>query len=669
MEIKKRKLLKIVYSIIIVIIVGGFFINWYLNYRLERVLREKLSEHITEATGGFYKFNSKHLHIGLFNGELTLDGIELYPDSVVFKQWEAKDSLPKNYFDIQIEKIHFKRVNLIWLFSYKKLHFNLFEISRPSVKVYDSDITHRSKRKTRNLASKSLYERMSPYIDVLSVKKINLKNASIVYVGLEQPSLKLHFETKNIDIQDVKLGDDIFNLSSVDIVKPVLKINQIFKTRQINTSSSKKQDFYKILGKLAKRVSINQFNISDANIDYAGTLNGKLNRQQQRNTTNLFFTGLVLDNEKKTFALDDINFSTRNLHFPINNGFYTIKAGAIDLKKKAGSLKIEQLHLVPSYSKTEFAYHQPKHRDWFDVGVGHISLSGIDFARYFSNNILHAKELLMKDVKLLNYKNQQIEIQHNIMPMIYEELQKSPVKFDINNADLKNFKIVYEELPKKGTTTGVIFFTEMNGKLSGLTNIVSRPKQYIKLDADGKLMGAGYFTATWMLPVDSLNDHFHLKVHLHKFDLRELNQLIIPLASVKIENGFVNSLTFSTDASSKRAGIEMIMLYNNLGISVLRNKDREMTTKTFVSTITNGVLKSNNPDKKNKEPRHIRVSMERDPYHSTFNYLLQILRPAVLESVGISQKKQNFAKKVTGLIQKVKGVFQRDKKDSKEENP
>lgn len=1279
MKIKKRKLLKIVCSVIIVLLIGGFLANWYMKNRLESFLREQLSERISEATGGFYQFHSEHLDVGLFNGELTLKGVELKPDSAVFKEWALKDSLPQNYFDIEIKRIHFKGLNLIWLFSYRQLHFDLFEIEKPIVKVYDSGNLSHVEIKSKNQASPSLYEMISPYMDVLSVQKMNLENASITYiaddqgapavyslkdvsfhaygflldenssqsgklllcdnfdfttnqpqvllsnnqflletknirlstkdsiiqidnihlqpqtllwqqqhalpdtyleakikaievkgvrfkrenafnyldantftinnsdiqyfnlkrdsvkvepkvkaepkdtlnlswtlyaivspilhsisidkigieeaklqytnslkngidvytmdrfnfeaygfkvdsladiqqrflysqgfsldaaniegvvvsqnhamsigrmkmntvtkdfqikkvelsplsliterdylsgtidsitlsgleydkglkaqqlsidapkieyvrmrkvkrsiepttvnnankktanlevvtpffdhisinqvnvnsgniifrdktnkdnmvykipridfsasnflineatlqhsftyfasdnirfsfeqfdnilpgkdyrliirkgvytgiggnlelrdikllpqteswkkapptyfslltpyvairnidfktsptentikfntlnieapriqitktgessrapvkkeeapkrdkalnfvagvfditsgeigyydrtskdsikaqfndlqlkslswdaemkktsigaitlqspvinykkrqeggggrsgksssskgfagsldigqigisnikVGVDQPSLKLHFETKNIAIQSVQWGNDKFDLTSIDIAKPEVKINQISNSAKINTSHSEKQDFYSIFEKIAKQVSIDKFTIEDANIDYASTLNGRLNKQQKLNTTSLFFNGLVINSDLKTFVLDDINFSTRNFRFPMNNGFYTLQAEAIDLKKNAGSLVIENLHLVPAYPKKEFAYHHPTHKDWFDVEVGHISLTGIDFNRYIANNIFHAKDLLVKDVELLNFKNQQIEIQHNIMPMIYEGLQKLPIKFAIDSANVENFKVVYEELPKNGTKSGVIFFTNMNGRLSGLTNIVSRPQQYIQLDADGKLMGTGYFTATWMLPVDSLNDHFHLKAHLNKFDLRDLNQLITPMAPAQVETGYIKSLTFNTDASSKGATIEMLMLYNDLTISVLKNKDGELTTNSLISTIANKVIKTNNPDKEYKRARHVHLAIERDPYHSTFNYLWQILQPAVVESVGFSQSKQNFAKKVSGFLHKVKNLFHSDKKANKKD--
>ena len=221
----------------------------------------------------------------------------------------------------------------------------------------------------------------------------------------------------------------------------------------------------------------------------------------------------------------------------------------------------------------------------------------------------------------------------------------------VDSLAVNNLTVVYEELSKKGTEPGKLFFTEMNGQFSGFTNIVSRPDQYIRLDANGKLMGKGYFTATWMLPVDSLNDRFLLDAHLTDFDLTALNELITPLAFAKVESGRLTDFTFSTEASSKGATVGMLFLYRDLKAEIMKEKNGEVTDNKFLSRLANLVLKHDNPDHPERgthRPRYSRLSIERDPYHSTFNYLWQILRPALTESVGVSKKTQDMAEEVTG---------------------
>ena len=104
----------------------------------------------------------------------------------------------------------------------------------------------------------------------------------------------------------------------------------------------------------------------------------------------------------------------------------------------------------------------------------------------------------------------------------------------------------------------------------------------------------------------------------------------------------------------------MVFLYNGLKAALLKEKDGVLTDKKFLTGLVNRVLKQNNPDKTGKgfnKPRHSSVSIIRDPYHSTFNYLWQILRPPLIESVGMSKKKQDTAKEIMTFFAKVKNFF------------
>ena len=102
-----------------------------------------------------------------------------------------------------------------------------------------------------------------------------------------------------------------------------------------------------------------------------------------------------------------------------------------------------------------------------------------------------------------------------------------------------------------------------------------------------------------------------------------------------------------------------------------------MIDNKFLSRLANLVLKHDNPDHPEKgrhTPRQSHLTIERDPYHSTFNYLWQILRPPLIESVGVSKKTQDVAKEVSGFLTKIKNLFhpkrtkaQTEKKDDKNE--
>ena len=96
------------------------------------------------------------------------------------------DSLPDTYVSTRIEVIDFKGINLVWRWNYRQLHFNTFEIRSPEVRVYGSSgsnplVSGLAADTVEHAESKTLYEVISPYIDALSVKTLNLENASISY--------------------------------------------------------------------------------------------------------------------------------------------------------------------------------------------------------------------------------------------------------------------------------------------------------------------------------------------------------------------------------------------------------------------------------------------------------------------------------------------------------
>lgn len=183
----------------IIIVIGGIvFLNYFLAYRLENYLKQEVKERVAVASDGFYSLTFEDLSINLFNGELKIEGIQLTPNSVVFSQWLTKDSLPLTYLDVSIQQIDFKGINLIWLKNYRKLNFKSFEILHPVVHVTDAFYSDCHVRNVPVKRSKTLYEYIEPYMDVLSVNRLNIKDASASFL-VEHPFTPILYKIEDID--------------------------------------------------------------------------------------------------------------------------------------------------------------------------------------------------------------------------------------------------------------------------------------------------------------------------------------------------------------------------------------------------------------------------------------------------------------------------------------
>ena len=178
---KKKKVFGYIVIILALLFLLGLGINSFMTYRLESYLRERLAGEVSTLTDGFYTCSFDKLSVGFFNGELLVENVELKPDSAIFERWEAVDSIPTTYLDIKIGSIEFKGINLTWKRNYNELHFELFEIISPDVKIYQAFDTRNRQATKAQLSQKTLYELVSPIFNQISVKKMNLMNASFSF--------------------------------------------------------------------------------------------------------------------------------------------------------------------------------------------------------------------------------------------------------------------------------------------------------------------------------------------------------------------------------------------------------------------------------------------------------------------------------------------------------
>lgn len=505
-----------------------------------------------------------------------------------------------------------------------------------------------------------------------SVKMADLQVDSPAFSLRRRDSTLFHTVLDKIEIKDFSYDPLLLTAGTACFVHPAVDLHTytVVGNDTLRISSTKADslqtiarktptaDLYQTLGSIARKWQIKSLHVRQGEVDYSWQFKNAFVSEKGKSRVDLSVDDLSVDTEKKKFAMGTVRFEGNDLEFPLDNGFYALKVGRIRLDET--DLQIDSLHLVSPYPKMEFAYFQPHHKDWFDVKVDHLGMSGLDIPFYLSDRIVKAEKLRIQGILLQNFKNKKIVITPHIVPMIYTVIQQAPVRFSIAEASIDDFFVIYEELGKKGTRPGKLVFTDMNGHITGLTNIPRYRDQYIRLDANGKMMDNGYFTATWMLPVDSLNDRFLLEAEMEHFDFHTLNQIITPLASAEVKSGYAHQLHFSMDAGSQGGTIDMALPYRNLKVALLKRKDGKVTDKAFLSRLANWVLKHDNPDhpeRSDSQLRRVHRYVERDPYHSSFNYLWQLLKPALIETVGITKTEQDIAKGVAGFFTKVKKFF------------
>lgn len=568
-----------------------------------------------------------------------------------------KDLTNKNLIDVKLNKLLLD--TLKWV-PQKEINISSLLVDSPNIDIQkgeDSNAT--TKKENYNKADLAL-------LGDINLDKINIKHPIL---NLESSDFRLYFTTDQYLLESFvwkQKQDSILKIGNLDFSNPILSYIDKKKSKKPKVkleNSLNKNKINQLIGKFTNQLEIKRFNISNLNFMFSIEEENQLIFKNKLATTNFKIENLYSDWKKDQTTITELAFSTKDVDYPIADSFYNVQIANIDFSKQKGELNINKIRLNPNYPKFEFAYSQPKGADWFNVQIDDVKLSGVDLSKLLSDSTLLVKNMQVDYVLLENFKNQKIEIEHNKMPLLYEQFQRFPIKYHIDELKVNDFTVLYEELAKSGYQPARIPFYRMNGQVKNFTNIQRNDGSFYTLHADGLLMGTdSRFTAQWKMPVDSINDKFYLSAQIKKLDMTDFNQLITPMAPAYVRSGYIDDLGFHTEASSIGASIDFHLKYDSLYIVLMNNMFFNEENK-FYSHIVNkwGVEKESSKDS------NIHKKIVRDPYHSNFNYFWQILQPPLIEAVGVSEEKQNFAQNLATIFGKIKKIFVRSTKKEEEE--
>lgn len=132
-----------------------------------------------------------------------------------------------------------------------------------------------------------------------------------------------------------------------------------------------------------------------------------------------------------------------------------------------------------------------------------------------------------------------------------------------------------------------------------------------------------------------------MSLRLKPGDLRVLNSALIPLASVKLISGDLDTLDMRAVGREYLSLGEMKMFYRNLKIQLLKNgvESKKTIFTRFVSFIANTfIIKANN------KSRIGNVFYIRQRDRSAINYLIKISLSGMASSVGAKKNKKMIRK-------------------------
>ncbi|MEZ4901842.1 MAG: hypothetical protein R2822_08820 [Spirosomataceae bacterium] len=179
------------------------------RYYLQPLLVKTLKKSVAETSDGMYRLEFEHLTYTPSSGNATLIGIQLIPNTLLYKKKASNSSISNFVYVARIQKIQLVNIHLFKLIFRRNLEIDLLQFNQPTV-----EITQYKQNKTNLKLPVSPYKVISKFVKSFRVKKVEFNQMRFAFVDeTKRYPQRIVLNKLNINITDF-LIDSLSHLDS-----------------------------------------------------------------------------------------------------------------------------------------------------------------------------------------------------------------------------------------------------------------------------------------------------------------------------------------------------------------------------------------------------------------------------------------------------------------------
>jgi hypothetical protein len=224
----------------------------------------------------------------------------------------------------------------------------------------------------------------------------------------------------------------------------------------------------------------------------------------------------------------------------------------------------------------------------------------------------------------------------------HQLLAKINYNIQVDTIKVKGLHVSYEELNPKSEQSGTLYFDNINGTVSNVTNNAARisANKECRVDVSATFMKQTPLKASFSFDLASTKrGDFSVRASVGAIEQDRLNEILIPLALVKINKVSIKSLDVTMHGDNYSGTGKVKMIYDDLNVTALKNSGDTLKKRALFSFIANNfIIKKQNPLPHEK----IRIeegTHEHEPNRSFFNLVWKTIFVGAGKTVGYNKAK------------------------------
>ncbi|MEQ8580741.1 MAG: hypothetical protein RIC30_05760 [Marinoscillum sp.] len=477
---------------------------------------------------------------------------------------------------------------------------------------------------------------------------------------IQMESIVLQTATGYFSCSDLHLGQsNSFTASIPDLKLTGLDINELIQKKVIDIDTLALTSPTLTLGKFADE---NNVRLPDTRVRFTRISDGSfaLHHPKISHQDSLYLRHFALTVDQLDYSSDkeiklsidlfaSITFSGESLEYTLPDSLFRVKIKNYSYDHHLKKIDLRNLRYEPIFNRGEFQSKIAYQQDWFNGTLTHMELLGIEMDSLLFREKLQARVVNLRGLDLDTHRDKRLPREEGLYKALPQTLLRSTsMGVRIDTINISSSYVSHSEFSENGELPGIIFFRDISGSLTNLTNDPTRiANQGVMIfKTRGTLMNSGDFLFQVKFDLASELDLYTANGRVGNMDLTEMNRFLENTAFVQIRDGMSKSVTFSFEGNEDYAVGEMRFYYDDLKLSVLNHETLQtkglgVSMKSFFANTF--VVNTRNPHF--LFVREGDIFHERDQSKSIFNYWGKAMLSGVVSSIGATNNKKEIRQK------------------------
>jgi hypothetical protein len=558
-------------SLIVMLSIAAFLLYKNFNSLLSDALSKSFESSIISDV---YELKFEKLKVNPFEGSIEVSDVILQPREKPLHHYPYINSS----FVLKTEKLMLKNVAIFTLLKSNELILERILIAKPNIQLLLGEVhpillPFKDSTTTKNPAGAS----RKKTIDSFVLNEFQLIDASFHVINSGKHR-EFDIQKFNISLHDLLIsqrpGKDMIGFKQVDL--------------NVGEFSGDFQE-----GSL-KHVNLQNYSLKIDSLEIQKTLDTLI------------------------FHFNDLNTGLNALEIQTADSIYHASLRTAHLSYRDKSINMTGLSFKPNVSEETLQKKYKYQHTTFSGTVGTLKLININFDSLIRLRKIFVDEVLLDELTASLSKDKTKPMDKNRMPVyLGQTVTAIPLSLLIKHVKATNVHLINVER-KPDSSYAKVNIRRGTLEARNITNLSS--KHSLILNADAYIEDKAHVTLT--LKFNYLKPQFSFDGIVEKFNLPELNALIMAYTPAKINDGKLDEMTFSGVAERTSASGTLKFLYHDLEVD-LELQEKAKWKSSVIAFTANSVLNSSNPGSSKLPPRVVTFQVDRDMNKGFVNVIMK----------------------------------------------